>query len=270
MQNTVKAITIKNMQPTTPTKPSGFSNIRKHGAPRFLPMVLAALALFLLVLALPALGARLFQLKSHHVRQALLNEGRPAVQEIDTYILTRKRAVFLRPSGELMDELAMAYIARGQTNSALTTESTKEAVFWQTKSLERAPANAFGWARLSYLSFMGEGASSFASGALALSLETAPYEPALSVMRLNMAMTLYDNLSSEIRERIPSMIRFAWEHDPVKLGESAAQMRYVSVVEQILMDDQEALRIFRELLPIAVEGEAVKPISEETEAHTAT
>ncbi len=245
-----KAIITRNMQPTTPIKPAvKSSTLAEHWK---LSLGFAALGALLLGVALPAAGARIIQLFAEDTHQSILNNKSVSHTELEKYIATRKQALALRETGVTQDDLAIALMLRAHANmvnAAVAQNDMKEATVWQTLSLARAPANAFGWMRLATLQAQSEGVSQLAAAALALSLETAPYEPTLSLPRLNLAMMLYGELSADTKERIPSLVRAAWENEPEQLAETAERDHYVSVVEQAIMNDKTALAAFRDLLP---------------------
>ncbi len=240
----VRATITKTMPNITPTKktPAHGSTAKSVG--------LAALALLLLALAVPSLGARLTQIAAEETRQAILENKTPPETELIAGMRTWLDARKWRETGKTLDDMAMVAVAHSritaQTNKKLADQALQQALAWERESLQRAPANGYGWTRLAYILLQTEGNTPAAAKALAHSLETEPYEPSLMLTRLSMAAMLLDKLDADTKAGLPAMIRATWEIMPDELAQTAKKNHFVSMVEQGLMNDPAALASFRE------------------------
>jgi hypothetical protein len=214
------------------------------------PLVaLTALAVVLLLLAAPSLGARLQQAANNDARQNLM-EGKPVTEaDLIAWMKTGMKSLAWRRTGKTLDELAMVAVAHSRLSSTkgdVAKKALNQAQEWEHEALERAPANTYGWARLAYTLLQTEGYTPTAAKALTLSLETQRYEPSLMVSRLGLAIALLDKLDEDTKAGLPSMIRETWKAAPDELADMAKKNHYISIVEHALTGDAAALASFRE------------------------
>lgn len=247
MPNTEKAIIIKTMPPTTPTE-------RRQTAARWLaPGILGALGFVLMLASLTPTLARLAQLPGDPVRQDLLSNQTLTEPRTALFFDSRLRSYKIRPNAETLEDLAMASLMQfqmGQKDPAKADALAKQALAWQIHSLSRAPANAFGWSRLAFISLQSPGTVSpqeAAASALALSLQMGPYEPSLALAQLRLAVNILDRLNESVKNRLPDLVNMAWESDPYALAHAAVQESFVSLAEAALRNDPSKLSAFREL-----------------------
>jgi len=242
------------MKTTTPTEKTG--GRRDHAGAVFL----AGMALVLLVNAAPSFLARVFMLPADPVREELLLKREVPQKALTVLSSSRQKALKWRPMTEAMDDLALAAFALAETEkegSSGEKKALEEAIQWQRRSLGRAPANAFGWVRLGHLIIWTQGNPSEAAAALARSIDSAPYEPSLSLARLGMAVALLDKLDADVRRSLPFMVSGAWEYDSDELVKAAAENRTLAqVVEKAFENDPETLTAFREKLSAALPEES--------------
>ena len=208
---------------------------------------MAILVMFLLAFGLPPMAARFVALSGDSIHLDIL-EGRK-VSEADLSLLeaSRRRVVAWFPTNEYYNDLALAAFDRGArlplSNAA---PYYREAAAWQVKALAVSPADPYGWYRLSYFQYvMDGGPSAAAAKTWRQSMITAPYEPRLTIPRLQMGMSLGGFVGAEMRGYILRLARAAWLEEPERLIGLAVRGNYLSVVEEALSDDPEAVAKFR-------------------------
>lgn len=226
------------MKPTTQTKRSA----------KTLPFALTCYGLILIAITFQTLGAHCVLLSNNNVRQRILNGKDITSEDMASYETAQKRALHWLPGTEIMDELAATSLIKARQFPTEANNTLKEALVWQRSSLALAPANTYGWTRLAYLHLITEGPSPIAAAALALSLETGPYEPSIMLTRVTMAIAMLDIIDDDTRARLPPMIRAAWEHEPGQLTETARREKFISLVDDALQNDPAALAQFRNYL----------------------
>jgi hypothetical protein len=202
-------------------------------------------------MTIPSFGARTILLDNDDSRSIATNTPPVPEKNVEGWIRSLKRSLAWREMSSTMDNLVLAGLTQSQlvaNRPELAKKELEEASLWQTLSLARSPANAYGWARLAYMQIQTEGITPSAASMLQLSLKTGPYEPSLALSRLSMAMMLFNYLDDATKAVLPSLIRLAWNEDPEQLAQAAKRGNFVSMVEQSLRNDPADLDSFRNLL----------------------
>ena len=221
-------------------------------------LVLAGLACAVFLIAAPSLMARVVMLPGDAVRGALLANNAVPDTDLQKWAATRRRALHWRAMAEVLDDLALASLTqagREKADSKEAKDQWRDAIQWQRRALARAPSDTFGWARLAYMITQTEGLTDEAAATLTHSFDTGPYEPALALIRLNMAVLMLDKLDPDVNTSLSFMIRAAWNDDPRGLVRSASENHFISLAEKALADDPEKLENFREKLSAMDENE---------------
>ncbi len=190
-------------------------------------------ALFLL--ALTRLLGAVSALPAGHALIAI-REGRPvADDEIARAVAAMEQS--LRWGGtraESLSDLALLKLLQidgdviGPGESRLLTESLAA----QRASLALAPANADGWARLTYAHYALSGLDRTSLGALEMSFRSGPLERAPMVFRLQLILREWDALDPEMRALGRVQIRQLASHDPRALDALTDVYRASSGAEQ--------------------------------------
>ncbi|MDD2324658.1 MAG: hypothetical protein PHW63_01400 [Alphaproteobacteria bacterium] len=208
---------------------------------------MAVLVMLLLAFGLPPMAARFIALSGDPIHMDIL-EGRK-VSEADLSLLeaSRRRVVAWFPTNEYYNDLALAAFDRGARLPASNAASYyREAAAWQVKALAVSPADPYGWYRLSYFQYvMDGGPSAAAAKTWRQSMITAPYEPRLTIPRLQMGMSLGTYVGPEMRGYILRLARAAWREEPERLIGLASRGTYLSIVEEALGDNADELAKFR-------------------------
>ncbi|MGE0109170.1 MAG: hypothetical protein AB7S81_05315 [Bdellovibrionales bacterium] len=201
---------------------------------RFLRFWLAGLALVLLVLAVPSLIARLKMLPGNDIREKLLVQEKVTPTDLQKLEGTRRDVVEWFADKSVLSDLAMIAEERFRSNpeDKPLFVAAKE---WQERSLKDAPADAYGWFRLSFLYYHEDKAvSERAVQAWVNSLRAAPYEPRLTLARLDLGMRFRDKLDDVSLLYLPTLMREQALLSADELARIALRGRYVSEVEAAL------------------------------------
>jgi hypothetical protein len=201
---------------------------------RFPRFWLAGLALVLLVLTVPSVIARLKMLPGNDIREKLLAQEKVTPTDLQKLEGTRRDVVEWFADKSVLSDLAM--IAEERFRS----DPENEAFFvaaknWQERSLKDAPADAYGWFRLSFLYYdEDKDVSERAVQAWVNSLRAAPYEPRLTLARLDLGMRFREKLDDVSVRYLPTLMREQALLSVDELARVALRGRYVSEVEAAL------------------------------------
>ena len=203
---------------------------------------LLGLAGVLLALAIPNFMLRMQVLPTEAVTEQLKSGQRLDRAVLDDYIVRQQRALEDSGRAEFAEQLALALTTR------LSDQDLSVAITAQLLSLNQAPANPFGWLRLSYLYYQKDGPSSDAAEAWHRSSQTGPHEGRLLVPRVTLGVLLMEHLAPEAKVQMPDLIRDAYEFDSGRLAKAAFDQHYISVVETVLADRPEKLLRFQQMV----------------------
>lgn len=200
-------------------------------------------SLLLLALSAPAARARLQLLWGDSTRTALA-EGRP-VSTNDLALLLASRARVAAGgygfhSSVIYNELAMARLQAAQNKDVqpdLIKQLLREAIIEQKMALTLSPADTYGWARFAFLLALDGAPSENTIRALNMEMMTAPYEPALMLPRLGLALSLYGKMDSNMRDLADNQLRVTWKRRPKEVEALAKAARQSSVLERALRAD---------------------------------
>jgi len=208
---------------------------------------MAVLGLCLFCVSLPSLVVRMITLSGDPVHQAILDGQKVDDQDLALLEASRRKVISWYSNGELLNDMALVSLEKASRLSLKESAPVyREAHAWQQRALQIMPADAYGWYRLSYFLFREkEGPSAEAAQAWRLAMITAPYEPRLTLPRLQMGMSLGSFVSNEMESYILRLARAGWSFEPERLVGLAVRGNYISVVEKALAEDPTALQAFR-------------------------
>ncbi|HAX91476.1 MAG TPA: hypothetical protein DCY07_04620 [Rhodospirillaceae bacterium] len=208
--------------------------------------------LFLLAFGLPLTVARFMEMPVEPMRLALLQGQSVNDAQLDKLAATKLRLANVLRTNALYDDLSTVSFeqAARQQDATIQKEWREEAEYWQRKALAISPADPYGWFRLAHLLYVKEGASPNVAEAWRQSMAAAPFEPRLIVPRLQLALTLGDALDEESRRQIPRLIWQAWKDDPSRLAKAAKEGSFTVLIEDVLREDPQALKYFRDQLEL--------------------
>jgi hypothetical protein len=172
-----------------------------------------SLGIALVLLALPQLGAALLSLYAGPEAPA----GGEAAMLARAAGLDRADGWFRDPRARTragMDEFYAAdhAAARGRPDPALLAKAVADL----SDGLARAPADATGWAVLA-AARRAAGDRAGAVAALEASILLGPYEPELTPLRSELAVTLWPDLDADARRVAGGQVRLAWDTAPQAL-----------------------------------------------------
>ncbi len=203
----------------------------------------ALVSLLLLGLSAPAARARLQLLWGDSTRAALA-EGRP-VSTTDLALLLASRARVAAEgygfhSSVIYNELAMARLQAAQNKDVqpdLVKQLLQEAIVEQKIALTLSPADTYGWARYAFLMALSGAPSEETIRALNMEMMTAPYEPALMLPRLGLALSFYGKMDQGMRDLVDNQLRVSWKRRPKDVEALAKAARQSALLERVLRAD---------------------------------
>ncbi|MDX9690440.1 MAG: hypothetical protein RBT70_08300 [Alphaproteobacteria bacterium] len=223
------------------------------GSPLIPIWMIGVLASILILLAVPALMARLIALPGDNLVLEMRQGKRLSKEQLDLAEQSRLRVIQWFPVKAYFNDLAEIALMRTVDVETTDMEAYKSVETWQHRALLLSPADPYGWFRLAHLYERAKAPVSAVSVAWWQSYAAAPYEPRLFLPRLEMAMRLGQNLGGEGRERvINNLIQDAWNYNPWDLTRSARDRTYLSLLNEAFRDDPDATaridKILREQL----------------------
>ncbi|MDD3288756.1 MAG: hypothetical protein PHX43_07125 [Alphaproteobacteria bacterium] len=210
---------------------------KRFTSPRLL---CAGLAVVILVMASPALVARIILLPGNSVREDLLNNQKVLDADIAKLISSREKVMPWFENSEILNDLALAYLAKANNDGLVGVAAANNvnlALKFQKKALEDSPADTFGWARMSYLLMLTKAPSQEAAHALALSMDAGPYEPRLLLSRISAAMLLFDFLDEDAKARLPTLLRESWRLNRRRTEDAARKGHFTEALDAALRED---------------------------------
>lgn len=135
--------------------------------------------------------------------------------EVETLIASQESSLFWGETGRKWTDLGLAQLLMAEqmvSDKPVRQSYITVAIVSLQKGLGLAPANPFAWMRLAYAEVLKEGPSRATASALIMSMLTAPFEPRLLFLRLELSFRTWSYFQSEDREMVFEQIRYAW-HD---------------------------------------------------------
>lgn len=182
---------------------------------RIFAAAILAVAGALLYLAVPRTVAAVVALPKDHLIAHVLNGDALSPHGLNQLLASRQRALAWERSETRLSELALATFLQAEELSNAGDADGSRADVEQTIALSReglvlAPARPFSWARLAYAEFVRDPTSPETAAALEMSLMTAPYEPLLTFVRLELGLRAWDILNDRQRQLLHQQIAVAW------------------------------------------------------------
>jgi len=206
-----------------------------------LPLAAAGLGLCLCLTALPRLWAVGYRLPANGVLDSLAAGKEVNQSRLERAELALKRSLAVREQGRTLNDLARVNLHQalegdlGSTQAAAWLAASAE---WQSRSLSRNPANAFGWLRLSHLALLrGSARGAQSSGAVTALLQAraqSPFYAPLLWRQLDFALLLWPVLQPSQRALMQPQIAAAAELSMWRLVKMAEQRHAVAGVRQAL------------------------------------
>jgi hypothetical protein len=221
--------------------------------PSHLPALALALTagMLLVGLALPRAVAGIVLLPVAETLRAIQFQEPVEPERLRRLVERQHRALAWAPRGRGWTDLALAQLLLSEA-PGVAPEAHGQLVWAGIDSLRgglaSAPANPFAWTRLALAETKIAGPSTGAARALAMALGTAPYEPRLIFVRLELGFTLWSRLAPEHRARVLEQVRFAWRDDPERLVELALAKDAAGLVRAGLVRVPGARRKFERML----------------------
>jgi hypothetical protein len=144
--------------------------------------------------------------------------------------------------GALDLALAQRRFAAGEENAA--RQALAASIADQRLSLAAEPLQAYVWTRLAQAELRDATDLPAAARALAMAIETAPWEPALVMARIGLSLRYGDEFAPDLRSALDLQIRHAARFYPTALAHQARQYRAQDQVLRALETDADLLRRF--------------------------
>ncbi len=190
-----------------PTPDSGWRGI-------IMPVMLALLGAGLLALAVPRAVAALVSLPGGPVLARVQAMEPVGPEALDILIGAEDAALAWVDSGRRRTDRALALLLRARQGDAVRDKFLADSVAGLRSGLARAPANSFAWTRLAYAETTLNGPSPASASALRMGLITAPHEPRLLMVRLELCLQSWDHFAPADRALVDNQIRAAWRRAP--------------------------------------------------------
>lgn len=210
----------------------------------------------LLYLALPRTIAAIVKLPGKPVLARIQDRERVDAEDLATLITARGRALSWADSGRdhAILGLAQLLLARGpERANGYDKKVVEEAIASLRDGLAVAPASPHAWARLAYAELVAHGPSAAVAAALDMSLRTAPFEPRLLRVRVELSLHAWPYLTAEVRQLVHEQIRQAWRQSRSQLIVIARYTGRENVVRRALSERPAERAEFEQLLR-SVEG----------------
>ena len=213
----------------------------------------AALALLagavLLSLGLPRTIASVITVPGNAVLKSIQSLEPVSRQDLDLLIASQRRSLAWGESGRKWTDLGLAQLLlAAEAGDDGREDRISEAMTSLKRGLALAPANGFAWTRLAYGETLASGPSAAVAAALKMALLTAPFEPRLLFMRLELSFRAWPYFEPDDRDLVFRQVRFAWRDDPERLIDLARRSGRINLVRAALLRTPEALSRLEERL----------------------
>ncbi len=205
----------------------------------------------LLALGVPLAGEAITKISANPVLKRLQKHKSVPREQLEDLIRSREDALYWRESAGTWSELGLAQLllaSQAETDNQKKRDLKIASISSLKKSLARAPADAFVWTRLAYAQFLLSGPSPEVATTLRMALQSAPYEPRLFAVRLEIAFLCWPYLGPDDRDLVWQQVRWAWRYRPGKLVRLARSLDRIDVVRAALSQAPEELLRFEKLL----------------------
>lgn len=172
-------------------------------------------------------------------------------KDLKILIASQKRGLPWGESGRKWTDLGLAQLlmAEQTVSDASARQALIEDAIDSLKSgLSTTPANPFAWTRLAYAEILKAGPSQAAASALGMSLSTAPFEPRLLYVRLELSFRTWRYFQADDRGLVLKQIRYAWHKNRAKLVHLALRTNRVNLVRTALLRTPAELSDFEKRL----------------------
>lgn len=212
-------------------------------------MLALIVAGFMLMVAVP----RFFSAAASAPHSATVAHlGQPEL--VSDAALTRARTAYSRAllwheSPQLRADLGALNLALAQRRFAAgeavaAREVLNASIADHRASLATKPLQAYVWSRLAQAQLRDDESSSAVPQALAMAIETAPWEPALVTARIGLALRYRGEMPPDLRSTLEQQIRHAARFYPTALARQARQHRAQDQILHALDSDADLLRRF--------------------------
>jgi len=136
--------------------------------------------------------------------------------ELETLIESQEGSLAWGETGRKWTDLGLAQLLMAEqtvSEPSVRQGHIEDAIVSLKKGLSLAPANAFAWTRLAYVEIKKAGPSQAAASALRMSFATAPYEPSLLRVRLELCFLTWQHFGPKDREVFFKQIRAWWNSE---------------------------------------------------------
>lgn len=230
----------------------------------FAAMLSLSLAAAILVIAVPRMVAALLAMPTEYLVDQLRDGGNLDQQQLEQMLAGRERALIWETSEARYADLSLATLMVAE---ALFNLEQDEASFAHVEAsvvhaktgLAQAPARPFSWTRLAYAEYLRDEASLIAPAALEMAIITAPYEPLLTFVRLDIALVSWETLSPDQRRLVGEQIALGWRQSEAALVDLALSNERTQLVRSLLPPLTEHRRRFDQLLAEASREQADQP-----------
>ena len=205
----------------------------------------------LLALGVPFAGEAITKISANPIVKRIQNHEPVSRKQLEDLIRSREDALYWRESAATWSELGLAQLLltlEAEFDDRKKRDLIIASISSLKKSLARAPADAFVWTRLAYAQLLLSGPSPEVATTLRMALQTAPYEPQLFLIRLELAFLGWPYLGPDDRDLVWQQVRWAWRHQPGKLVRLARSLDRIDVVRAALSQAPEDLLRFEKLL----------------------
>jgi hypothetical protein len=205
----------------------------------------------LLALGVPLAGDAITKISGNPVLKRIQNHESVSREQLEDLIRSREDALYWRESAETWSELGLAQLLlalEAEIDNQKKRDLIIASISSLKKSLARAPADAFVWTRLAYAQLLLSGPSPEVATTLRMALQTAPYEPRLFAVRLELAFLAWPYLGPDDRDLVLQQVRWAWRHRRGELVGLARSLDRIDVVRAALSREPEELLRFEKLL----------------------
>ncbi len=235
----------------TPAEPSE-APAKRPRAFRTLPAAILALGLgaALLYLGVPRAIEAIWTYSAGRTLLDIQAQQEVSDENIRDLIADLQDTMFLVESGRKWTNLGLAQLllsARTEDEPE-SQELLSRARVSLRKGLALAPANGFAWTRLAYVETLISGPSEEVAGILEMAMLTAPFEPRLLFLRLELCFLAWPYFDEEDRDLVFQQLRFAWRESAKQLVDLAARAERIELVRDALASTPEDLDRFETLL----------------------
>ena len=190
----------------------------------------------LLFLGVPATIDAFLSIPANSVLLKLQNGEPVSKEEISLVIDSKRRSLSWLEDGRKWADLAAAQLllAEQMGDDESGQDLNSEARRSLKIGLGLAPADAFAWTRFAYADFLISGPSAPVATALQMAILTAPYNPRLLFLRLQLCFVVWPHFMPTDRDLVYQQVRFAWKDDPKRLVTIAWDLHQIGLVRTAL------------------------------------